>query len=1133
MSTNLLKFCTWNIRGLLGLGYNKLVYPEVVNLIQEQDIIAFLESWSCIDQPLDFPDYDLINVPRATSNRFAKRLFGGICIYIKKSIMDLVTVHKKSDDKLIWLIYDKLIIIGIVYNPPGGPHHEEHFNIRLEEELKNIISSTGIKSCIIGGDFNVHVGNLQDDFDIDVTDYDRLPDDADCFVLPPRVVSHTKSCPKGVLFVNTCINNKLAILNGRKGLSSGDYTYDSGNSETTVDYHLVSHDMLKCIDELIIGDKFWFTDHRALRSVVILDKTRAIKHDRIRVKRIKWSQSSCSAVNDAIIDVLPILRDTVISTLNIDDCIANFTDQVMGAVFPIVGKVMYVGGPPRKARFTGYCTDCGKLRKTYYEAFRKWHDDRKNETVHDCWKSAERAFKRHYKKCELKSIIDRSNAVMEHRYANVREWWKALEVKKSSIVTDLDADAFCKHFGAVNNPSDMSYFNLNEDVKKFNKGDKSFEIKFPELNNNITLEELIKSIRSLKNGKACGKDLWVNELLKNIECIRPSLLIIFNRILDTGVYPIEWSTGIVQPVHKKGSLNDPSNYRGITLISVVGKLFTGILNKRLVQWADKNGIIFEGQSGFRPAHSTIDNIFIVNAAVRKFLNNGNKLYGLFIDFKKCFDLIVRDNVYYKLAELGVQGKIVNVIRGLYKNVKSVVRLNGKTSSNGFLCTIGLLQGEPLSPVLFSFLVNDMASFIREKLNDEVIKWGDVKLYLLLFADDSLYLASSPTKFQEGINYILEYCTKWNLKVNTDKTKVMVFRRTRVVCRETFTYGDVPLETVDNMGYLGMQIKYDGTWVNNYNTRLAKARRAYGCLKRRLYHFRFSPSTVFDLYNGLVESVLLYGGEIWGVKTPKTINNLQLQCIKETLRVKKCTPSNFLWSETGLLPTSYMLIYRMLCYWSNLVSVNTSKFSKSIYFALLESNIDWIECVKKHLYDLGLENHWVDNVIVHRDKFKADVKKALYKKLYNQCINSFTTSKSSIYKGLFMDKDIKSPVWYVKYCRVPETFRALASLRLRSHRLLVETGAWCTKDKVKVDFINRLCPSCNKLEDEFHFVLECINYKAIRKKFIPRDVYKKPSMHKLVKLLGSDDILVVNRLGNYIRKAYAVRLRLFNVIDGDA
>jgi len=112
---------------------------------------------------------------------------------------------------------------------------------------------------------------------------------------------------------------------------------------------------------------------------------------------------------------------------------------------------------------------------------------------------------------------------------------------------------------------------------------------------------------------------------------------LFNKILEHGYFPDSWSEGFIIPIHKKGSQADVSNFRGITLLSVVGKL---IINTRLTHWAENYNIYVEAQAGFRAKMGTVDNIFVLSNLIKHVLNENKKLYCVFVDFSKAFDYLV-------------------------------------------------------------------------------------------------------------------------------------------------------------------------------------------------------------------------------------------------------------------------------------------------------------------------------------------------------------------------------------------------------------------------------------------------------------------------------------------------------------
>ena len=202
-------------------------------------------------------------------------------------------------------------------------------------------------------------------------------------------------------------------------------------------------------------------------------------------------------------------------------------------------------------------------------------------------------------------------------------------------------------------------------------------------------------------------------------------------MFDTGTFSDTWGDGFIVPLHTKGNVENMENYRGVTLLSVVGKPFTSILNTRLNEWAEKYHIYVEGQSGFRKGMSTVDNIFVLHSLITHCVNEKNKLYSAFIDFKKAFDVVVRDVLWFKLVKSGVRGKILDMIQSMYKNIKSRVKFENDLSDE-FLSYVGVSQGECLSPFLFSMYLNDLENeFVTKGVDGLDI--GMLKLYLLLYA----------------------------------------------------------------------------------------------------------------------------------------------------------------------------------------------------------------------------------------------------------------------------------------------------------------------------------------------------------------------------------------------------------------
>ena len=165
--------------------------------------------------------------------------------------------------------------------------------------------------------------------------------------------------------------------------------------------------------------------------------------------------------------------------------------------------------------------------------------------------------------------------------------------------------------------------------------------------------------------------------------------------------PSDWCIGLIVPIFKKkGSPSDPNNYRGITLLSCLGKLFTMCINIRLTTFVTDRHVIGEEQSAFREGYSTMDNSFILNEIIHLYLHKRSKMYCCFIDYQKAFDTINRSALWRKVIENGINGKLLRVVYNMYETAKSRVKQQSMVSGL-FACNMGVRQGENLSPLLFA------------------------------------------------------------------------------------------------------------------------------------------------------------------------------------------------------------------------------------------------------------------------------------------------------------------------------------------------------------------------------------------------------------------------------------------------
>ena len=239
------------------------------------------------------------------------------------------------------------------------------------------------------------------------------------------------------------------------------------------------------------------------------------------------------------------------------------------------------------------------------------------------------------------------------------------------------------------------------------------------------------------------------------------LLALFNLVWDNEYAPSYWREGLIVSLFKKGDREDPGNYRGITLLNVVGKLYSRVINNRLLKHLELNHMLHEGQGGFRLGRSCIDNIFSLNELIQGRIREGKSTLAFFLDVKKAYDTVWRDGLRYKMWEMGIKGKVWRVVRSLYANNRSCVCLEGK-SSEFFSINQGVAQCCTLSPTLFLIYINGLLNEI-EKCPELGVKFSKTKMSGHLFADDFVGIAETGRALQSLIELYIIIANIGNLK----------------------------------------------------------------------------------------------------------------------------------------------------------------------------------------------------------------------------------------------------------------------------------------------------------------------------------------------------------------------------------
>jgi hypothetical protein len=597
--------------------------------------------------------------------------------------------------------------------------------------------------------------------------------------------------------------------------------------------------------------------------------------------------------------------------------------------------------------------------------------------------------------------------------------------------------------------------------------------------------------------------------------------------------PEEWSIGIIIPIYKKkGDINDPDNYRGITLLSCLAKVFTSVLNNRLTEFLEDFKIIGEEQAGFRKGYSTTDHIFSLYCIISLYLNCLKKnLYCGFIDYRKAFDSVRHQALWQKLLGYNINGKILNVISNIYENAKSCIRLNNEFSRT-FPCNIGVRQGDNLSPLLFALFINDLEKFLAKAYNglpslgnlvyshlenEDTVTY--LKLFLLLYADDTILFAESAEELQASLYGLQHYCNIWKLDVNVDKTKIMIFSKSKHKAENyNFQYNSKEVELVHEFKYLGIVFSYNCNFKNCISHQIKQANKAMFGLISKIRNFDLDIDVQLDLFYKTIVPILLYGCEVWGFSSIKDIEKVQLKFCKIMLKVNKSTTTAMVLGELGLFPLAYEVNKRMLCYWYRCQSRADTSSKLSVLFCQLAQNmycnnkfaLKWVSRIKEVLSNCKLLDHW--NIELNINNFHR------FKHMCKQNLSTYYSIewKLSCNEGKKHNlyKDFKNDIVLEEYLlKLPKVLRyPLCRFRVSNHFLPIEKGRHENTPRNE-----RTCSLCNKdeLGDEFHYLLECKFFENERKLYIPKFYCIKPSAAKYIQLMSTTNFKTLCKLAKFV------------------
>lgn len=458
---------------------------------------------------------------------------------------------------------------------------------------------------------------------------------------------------------------------------------------------------------------------------------------------------------------------------------------------------------------------------------------------------------------------------------------------------------------------------------------------------------------------------------------------------------------------------------------------------------------------------------------------------------------------------------------MYSNIKSCVKYQNHISEF-FDCLEGLMQGESLSPFLFSLYVNDFEiEFIKEMCLPVEIR--DIALFLIMYADDTVLFSETEQGLQNMLDCLQQYTSKWKLTVNVDKTKIVVFRKGgRLKNNYCWNYNNECIDIVENFNYLGITLNFNGSFHKTQSVLASQSRKAMYCLLSKMKPLQLNVNTKLSLFDTYIGSIVHYGCELWGQHPASELESIHLDFCKKLLCVKKSVTSMMVYFELGRKPLQLDRNYRMLKYWIKLKNSDNCILS-NIYQDMVNecetqlASYCWLSYIKQLINNLGFGYIWNCKEQFNEHLFLHEVKQRLTDMFIQEGHGYFENSpKCTMYKHLCYNFEVQEyltkpiPTVYVQF---------ISKYRLSSHQLEIERGRF-----YNIHRNERVCKLCSlsQIEDEFHFILICPFYKEIRKLYVKKYYYEKPSVFKLIQLLSTKNIKELCNLGKYLYKCSKLR-----------
>ncbi|XP_076128077.1 uncharacterized protein LOC143109310 [Alosa pseudoharengus] len=399
------------------------------------------------------------------------------------------------------------------------------------------------------------------------------------------------------------------------------------------------------------------------------------------------------------------------------------------------------------------------------------------------------------------------------------------------------------------------------------------------------------------------RDVLITRAMRGAECWTDHRIIMTTvfmklQLLKQGGYlctrtlhrniPQQWRDANIVTIYKsKGDRAICGNHRGISLLTVAGKVLAKVMLQRLINDITES-MLPESKCGFRKNRSTVNMVFTIRQLQEKCREQHKDLFMVFVDLSKAFDTVQRDLLWEVFHRIGCPTKFVNILRQFHEGMTARVTTGGQQSS-AFPVRTGVRQGCVLAPVLFNIFLICVTQLLHKDIEDNsgvtvayrldgnlfnirslqaTTKLHRVRILELQYADDCALISHSPQGLQSVLDAAVRAYSRMGLTINTAKTEVICQWSANIPpTPPIFTIADEKLSVVPSFKYLESIISEDNSIDNEVQNRIKQASVAFGRLRRRVFQNKnLHPNTKICVYQAVCITTLLYSCEAWVTNT---------------------------------------------------------------------------------------------------------------------------------------------------------------------------------------------------------------------------------------------------------------------------